>query len=47
MMQLKTVIRPAEGQSVWLGGIGVEFKVPGELTGGAFSVVEHHWSRDG
>jgi mannose-6-phosphate isomerase-like protein (cupin superfamily) len=41
MMQLKTVIRPAEGQSVWLGGIGVEFKVPGELTGGAFSVVEH------
>jgi hypothetical protein len=31
----------SEGQSVWLGGIGVEFKVPGELTGGAFSVVEH------
>jgi len=40
-MTLKTVIRPDEGQSVWLGGVGVEFKIPGELTGGAFSVVEH------
>jgi len=41
MTQLKTVIRTDEGQSVWLGGVGVEFKIPGELTGGAFSVVEH------
>ena len=32
---------PEAGTAVSLGGIGVVFKVPGELTGGAFSVVEH------
>lgn len=38
---VSTLIEPGDGASVWLGGIGVEFKVPAELTGGAFSVVEH------
>jgi len=26
---------------VWLGGIGVDFKIPAAMTGGAFSIVEH------
>jgi quercetin dioxygenase-like cupin family protein len=26
---------------VSLGGVGVDFKIPAEMTGGAFSVVEH------
>ena len=37
----KTVVEPGEGTSVWLGGIGVDFKIPSGLTGGAFSIVEH------
>ncbi len=28
-------------ETVWLGGLGVVFKVTGEETGGAFAVVEH------
>ena len=39
--ELKTVIEAGEGESVWLGGVGVDFKIPGEMTGGAFSIVEH------
>jgi mannose-6-phosphate isomerase-like protein (cupin superfamily) len=39
--ELKTVVGPGEGEAVWLGGIGVEFKIPSALTGGAFSIVEH------
>ena len=35
------VIGRGEGRSVWLGGIGVDFKISGELTGGSFAVVEH------
>ncbi len=35
------VVKPGEGRSVWLGGMGVVFKVSGEDTGGAFAVVEH------
>ena len=35
------VVRPGEGRSVWLGGMGVVFKVSGADTGGAFAVVEH------
>jgi mannose-6-phosphate isomerase-like protein (cupin superfamily) len=35
------VVGPGEGRSVWLGGMGVEFKVSGADTGGAFAVVEH------
>jgi quercetin dioxygenase-like cupin family protein len=32
---------PGDGPLVDLGGLGVHFKVRGELTGGRFSVVEH------
>jgi quercetin dioxygenase-like cupin family protein len=36
------VVRPGEGQAGWLGsGIGVTFKIDGEDTNGALSVVEH------
>src|SRR5215467_8924351 len=35
------VVKPAEGQSVWFGGMGVVFKVLGADTGGAFAIVEH------
>jgi mannose-6-phosphate isomerase-like protein (cupin superfamily) len=35
------LVGPGAGTAVSLGGIGVVFKVPGDLTGGAFSVVEH------
>jgi quercetin dioxygenase-like cupin family protein len=35
------VVNPGEGRSVWLGGMGVVFKVSGRDTGGAFAVVEH------
>jgi quercetin dioxygenase-like cupin family protein len=38
---VKIVIKAGEGESVWLGGVGVDFKVPAEMTGGAFSIVEH------
>jgi quercetin dioxygenase-like cupin family protein len=37
----KVVVEAGEGPSVWLGGLGVDFKIPPELTGGAFSIVEH------
>jgi quercetin dioxygenase-like cupin family protein len=35
------VLAPREGRSVWLGGIGVDFKLAGKQTGGAFAIVEH------
>lgn len=35
------VVHPGEGGSVWLGGLGVDFKVSGDATGGSFSIVEH------
>jgi len=35
------VVKPGEGRSVWLGGMGVVFKVSGADTRGAFAVVEH------
>ena len=35
------LLPPREGKSVWLGGVGVDYKVSGEQTGGAFSIVEH------
>jgi mannose-6-phosphate isomerase-like protein (cupin superfamily) len=35
------VVKPGEGRSVRLGGMGVVFKVSGADTGGAFAVVEH------
>ncbi|HKP88356.1 MAG TPA: cupin domain-containing protein [Thermoleophilaceae bacterium] len=38
---VKIVTEPGEGDSVSLGGVGVDFKISGEVTGGAFSIVEH------
>jgi quercetin dioxygenase-like cupin family protein len=35
------ILSPKEGQTVWIGGIGVQFKLDGAHTQGAFSVVEH------
>ncbi len=35
------LVPPGDAKSVWLGGLGVVFKIRGEQTGGAFSVVEH------
>jgi quercetin dioxygenase-like cupin family protein len=36
-----SVVGPGEGRSGWLGTIGVQFKLWGRDTGGAFAVVEH------
>jgi quercetin dioxygenase-like cupin family protein len=35
------VVEAGEGESVWLGGVGVDFKIPAEMTDGAFAIVEH------
>ncbi len=37
----RLVVPPGEGKSVWLGGLGVDFKIWGEQTGRLFAVVEH------
>src|SRR3954447_20664601 len=41
MKDATIIVKPGEGHSVWLGGMGVVFKVSGADTGGAFAVVEH------
>jgi mannose-6-phosphate isomerase-like protein (cupin superfamily) len=35
------MVPPGAGRLVDLGGVGVQFKIPGELTGGSFAIVEH------
>ncbi len=35
------ILSPNDGQLVWLGGLGIHFKLDGTNTQGAFSVVEH------
>lgn len=35
------MLTPQERKSVWLGGLGVDFKLAGEQTAGLFSIVEH------
>ena len=40
-VEMKIVTGPGEGPSTSLGGVGVDFKIPAETTGGAFSIVEH------
>lgn len=35
------LVEPGAGRTVWLGGVGVDMRVPGELTGGTLSIVEH------
>lgn len=37
----RMVVAPGEGRSVYIGGLEAVFKLFGEDTGGAFSVVEH------
>jgi quercetin dioxygenase-like cupin family protein len=37
----QVVVKPGEGRSVSLGGMGVVFKLSGADTGGAFAIVEH------
>jgi mannose-6-phosphate isomerase-like protein (cupin superfamily) len=37
----RVTVKPGEGRSVSLGGMGVVFKISGADTGGAFAVVEH------
>jgi quercetin dioxygenase-like cupin family protein len=36
-----TVVRPGEGRASEVGGVGIVFKLWGQDTGGALSVVEH------
>lgn len=38
---LHPIVEFGHGDLVHLGGIGVHYKIPPEVTGGAFSVVEH------
>jgi hypothetical protein len=35
------ILSPDDGQLVWLGALGIQFKLDGTQTQGAFSVVEH------
>jgi quercetin dioxygenase-like cupin family protein len=35
------IVEPAAGRSVQIGGMGVDFKVWGETTGGRLAIVEH------
>ena len=35
------LVEPGSGRTVWLGGVGVDFSIPGVVTGGALSIVEH------
>ena len=36
-----TMIGARDGESVWLGGLGVRFLIGGDQTGGRFALVEH------
>lgn len=36
-----SILSPSDGQLIWLGGLGVHFKLDGADTQGTFSVVEH------
>jgi uncharacterized cupin superfamily protein len=40
-MDVSKVVTQSEGRSVWLGGMGVVYKISGADTGGAFVIVEH------
>ena len=35
------IVGPTDGKAGTLGGVGVRFMIPGEDTGGSFSLVEH------
>jgi mannose-6-phosphate isomerase-like protein (cupin superfamily) len=38
---MKAGIGKGEGEIVWMGGVGVVYKIPASATGGAFSLIEH------
>jgi quercetin dioxygenase-like cupin family protein len=40
-VEQKIVVEAGDGALVSLGGVGVHFKIHAEMTGGAFSIVEH------
>jgi len=40
-MSVKIGIEKDEGETVWLGGIGVVYKISGSETDQAFSIIEH------
>lgn len=37
----RLMVAPREGRTVWLGGVGVMFKIDGSETRGTLSIVEH------
>ena len=37
----RVVLSPEEGETVWLGGLGVRFMIDGAQTGESFALVEH------
>ncbi len=37
----RIVLSPDEGETVWLGGLGVRFMIGGKQTGETFALVEH------
>lgn len=37
----RLAVLPDDGDRLWLGGIGVDFKIRGEETGGQLAIVEH------
>ncbi len=37
----RIVLSPDEGETVWLGGLGVRFMIDGKQTGETFALVEH------
>src|SRR3954467_13972966 len=38
---VRTYLEAGAGETVWIGGFGVIYKVPGDATGGDVAVVEH------
>lgn len=40
-MQKLLIVGPGEGKKIDLGGLGVDFKIWGESTGGRLTIVEH------
>jgi quercetin dioxygenase-like cupin family protein len=38
---IRTYLEPGAGETVWIGGFGVIYKVPSDATGGDVAVVEH------
>ncbi len=41
LQQKLVIVRPGQGSAVDIGGLGVQFKIWGEMTAGGISIVEH------